>query len=41
LKLLKALYGIKQGPRLWLKKLNKELEDMGFTRLESEYSPHM
>jgi hypothetical protein len=38
LKLLKALYGIKQGPRLWSKKLNKELEDMGFKRLDCDHS---
>jgi transposase InsO family protein/predicted RNA binding protein YcfA (HicA-like mRNA interferase family) len=38
LKLLKALYGIKQGPRLWSKKLNQALEAMGFKRLDCDHS---
>lgn len=38
LKLLKGLYGIKQGPRIWSKKLNDELSKLGFTRLECDHS---
>jgi transposase InsO family protein len=38
LQLLKGLYGIKQGPRIWSRKLHKELCDMGFTRLECDHS---
>ncbi|CAG8689828.1 17371_t:CDS:2, partial [Acaulospora colombiana] len=38
LKLLKALYGIKQGPRLWSQKLAKELQSMGFQRLDCDHS---
>jgi Reverse transcriptase (RNA-dependent DNA polymerase) len=38
LQLLKGLYGIKQGPRIWSRKLHKELYDMGFIRLECDHS---
>jgi Reverse transcriptase (RNA-dependent DNA polymerase)/GAG-pre-integrase domain len=38
LRLLKGLYGIKQGPRIWAKKLHKELVSMGFQRLECDHS---
>jgi len=38
LKLLKGLYGIKQGPRIWSKKLNSELSKLGFTCLECDHS---
>jgi transposase InsO family protein len=38
LELLKGLYGIKQGPRIWSKKLHKELDDMGFVRLDCDHS---
>lgn len=38
LKLLKGLYGIKQGPRIWSKKLALELSKLGFNRLECDHS---
>jgi len=38
LRLLKGLYGIKQGPRIWSKKLNHELSKLGFNRLECDHS---
>ncbi|CAG8720567.1 1889_t:CDS:1, partial [Acaulospora colombiana] len=38
LQLLKGLYGIKQGPRIWAKKLHSILADMGFARLECDHS---
>lgn len=37
-KLLKSLYGIKQAPRIWSKKLLSELEALGFHRLECDHS---
>jgi hypothetical protein len=38
LQLLKGLYGIKQGPRIWSVKLHAALTDIGFKRLESDHS---
>jgi hypothetical protein len=38
LKLLKALYGIKQGPRCWSKRLHTVMTDIGFRRLECDHS---
>ncbi|CAG8681828.1 11691_t:CDS:1, partial [Acaulospora colombiana] len=37
-KLLKSLYGIKQAPRIWSKKLLSELKALGFQRLECDHS---
>jgi len=37
-RLLKGLYGIKQGPRIWARKLHSELVDLGFERLECDHS---
>jgi hypothetical protein len=38
LRLLKGLYGIKQGPRIWSQKLHTALTSIGFQRLESDHS---
>jgi Reverse transcriptase (RNA-dependent DNA polymerase)/GAG-pre-integrase domain/gag-polypeptide of LTR copia-type len=38
LQLLKGLYGIKQGPRLWSQKLHTALSEIGFRRLECDHS---
>jgi Reverse transcriptase (RNA-dependent DNA polymerase)/gag-polypeptide of LTR copia-type/GAG-pre-integrase domain len=38
LQLLKGLYGIKQGPRLWSQKLHTALSEIGFKRLECDHS---
>jgi hypothetical protein len=38
LRLLKGLYGIKQGPRIWSVKLHSALTEIGFKRLESDHS---
>ncbi|CCA67899.1 hypothetical protein PIIN_01770 [Serendipita indica DSM 11827] len=38
LRLLKGLYGIKQGPRLWSVKLHRVLSEIGFKRLECDHS---
>jgi Reverse transcriptase (RNA-dependent DNA polymerase) len=38
LQLLKGLYGIKQGPRIWSVKLHTALSEIGFQRLESDHS---
>ncbi|CCA77296.1 hypothetical protein PIIN_11903 [Serendipita indica DSM 11827] len=38
LQLLKGLYGIKQGPRIWSVKLHTVLPEIGFKRLESDHS---
>jgi hypothetical protein len=38
LQLLKGLYGIKQGPRIWSQKLHTVLTSIGFQRLESDHS---
>ena len=40
-KLLKGLYGIKQGPRLWALKLHSVLESIGFRRIDCDYSVYM
>ena len=37
-RLLKGLYGIKQGPRIWARKLHSELANLGFERLECDHS---
>lgn len=37
-KLRKALYGLRQAPRAWNEKLNKVLEDLGFTKCSKEPS---
>ena len=36
LKLKKSLYGLAESPRLWNERFDKELKDIGFTRLESD-----
>lgn len=36
-KLIKALYGLRQAPRAWYAKLNKCLEELGFTRCPYEH----
>jgi hypothetical protein len=38
LRLLKGLYGIKQGPRIWSQKLHTALTSIGFQCLESDHS---
>ncbi|CCA76306.1 hypothetical protein PIIN_10301 [Serendipita indica DSM 11827] len=38
LQLLKGLFGIKQGPRIWSVKLHTVLSEIGFKRLESDQS---
>lgn len=38
LKLLKAIYGIKQAPRLWNQKFTKRLQELGFHRCEHDHS---
>lgn len=38
LRILKGIYGIKQAPRLWNKKLTDELLKLGFTRCEFDHS---
>ncbi|CCA76763.1 hypothetical protein PIIN_10750 [Serendipita indica DSM 11827] len=38
LQLLKGLYGIKQGPRIWSVKLHTVVSEIGFKRLESDHS---
>lgn len=38
LQLLKGLYGIKQGPRIWSVKLHSALSEIGFKRLECDHS---
>lgn len=38
LRLLKALYGIKQGPRCWAKRLHAVMTEIGFRRLECDHS---
>lgn len=38
LRLLKGLYGIKQGPHIWSVKLHEELRKIGFMRIETDHS---
>jgi transposase InsO family protein len=40
-KLLKGLYGIKQGPRLWALKLHSVLVSIGFERIDCDYSVYV
>lgn len=40
-KLLKSLYGLKQSPRMWNKKLDDYLRDSGFQRLSSDYGVYL
>ena len=37
-KLKKSLYGLKQSPRAWNKKLHEQLDQAGFTRCEADHS---
>jgi hypothetical protein len=39
--LLKGLYGIKQGPRLWALKLHSVLKSIGFQRIDCDYSVYV
>jgi len=36
-RLLKGLYGIKQGPRIWALKLHSVLTDIGFERTDCDH----
>jgi hypothetical protein len=38
LRLLKAVYGTKQGGRTWYEDIRATLESMGYTRLESDHA---
>lgn len=40
-RLIKALYGLKQAPRAWYSKLNKSLEELGFSRCPHEHAVYM
>lgn len=40
-KLIKSLYGLKQSPRAWNKKLNEELTKAGFARCESDHCVYL
>ncbi len=40
-RLLKGLYGIKQGPRLWALKLHSVLSTIGFQRIDCDYSVYV
>ena len=40
-RLLKGLYGIKQGPRIWSLKLNSVLTSIGFRRTDCDYSVYV
>jgi len=40
-KLLKGLYGIKQGPHLWALKLHSVLVSIGFKRINCNYSVYV
>jgi len=40
-KLLKGLYGMKQGPCLWALKLHSVLVSIGFERIDCDYSVYM
>jgi len=41
LRLLKGLYGIKQGPRIWALKLHSVLTKIGFERIDCDYSVYV
>jgi hypothetical protein len=41
LRLLKGLYGIKQGPRIWALKLHSVLTEIGFERTDCDYSVYV
>jgi len=41
LRLLKGLYGIKQGPRIWVLKLHSVLTEIGFERTDCDYSVYI
>ena len=41
LRLLKGLYGIKQGPRIWALKLHSVLTEIGFVRTDCDYSVYI
>ena len=41
MQLLKGLYGIKQGPRLWVLKLHSVLSSIGFCRIDCDYSVYV
>ena len=38
LQLLKGLYGLRQSPRIWHKKLDKVLQEIGFTKVRCDHS---
>lgn len=38
LRLLKSIYGLKQSPRLWAKKLNSVLLSLGFSKIKLDSS---
>jgi hypothetical protein len=40
-RLLKGLYGIKQGPRIWALKLHSVLTSIGFERIDCDYSVYV
>lgn len=37
-RLIKALYGLRQAPRVWYAKLNKYFENLGFSRYPYEHA---
>ena len=39
--LIKALYSLRQASRAWYSKLNKSLEELGFTRCSHEHTVYM
>ena len=41
LRLLKGLYGIKQGPRIWALKLHSVLMTIGFERIDCDHSVYV
>ena len=41
LQLLKGLYRIKQGPRIWALKLHSVLTEIGFERTDCDYSVYI
>jgi hypothetical protein len=38
LQLLKGIYGLKQSPRIWHKKLDQELQSIGFVKVQCDHS---